>query len=172
MLFKVSAPKEDWIFEPRPFWRTADFKSSTTRPREGYIPDNLVYVGGFDEINIHLFPRVRRVRVWLTEATRPVAAATGLSFGSEHRAVILIAEPDRASVEHFTPTIYSFLEDGFEPVPSNEFICRKPVRAVAQETITLAEAIQRWQIVVQYVDDLDELIARLRAQDLAFNEQT
>ena len=62
-LYKVSAPQADNMFYPGAFWHTPDWESSTTRFREGYIRDEVLYAGDFDEVNIHLFPRVRTVRV-------------------------------------------------------------------------------------------------------------
>jgi hypothetical protein len=62
-LYKVSPPREDMVFRPSRFWRTADWQSSSTRPHNGYIMEDLLYAGDFDEVNIHLFPRVRTCRV-------------------------------------------------------------------------------------------------------------
>jgi len=36
LIYKVSPPRENLVFEPSVFYRTADFKSSSTRPKPGY----------------------------------------------------------------------------------------------------------------------------------------
>ncbi len=74
-LYKVSQPRSDLVFHPSTFWHTLDWESSTTRYRDDYIEDKVLYVGDFDEVNIHLFPRKRTVRVvQLMRTIRPLKA--------------------------------------------------------------------------------------------------
>ena len=105
-LFKVASPREDGMFYPSTFWRMRDWESSTTCRREGYIEDEVLFAGDFDEVNIHLFPRVRTVRVR------------------------------------------------------------------SAETISIAEAMKRWNVQACYVNSLDGLIERLTQEGIYFDEQT
>ena len=67
-LYKVTAPRKTKVFNPTKFYRTQDFWSSSPRPKPGYICDCLVYAGDFDEISIHLFPKIHRIRVRNSES--------------------------------------------------------------------------------------------------------
>lgn len=69
-LYKISQPRDDLMFYPSIFWHTPDWESSTTHAKEGYIRDTILYAGDFDEVNIHLFPRVRTIRVRARDAGR------------------------------------------------------------------------------------------------------
>ncbi len=62
-LYKVPPPCTGTLFLPSDFWCTADRESGSTRAREGYLKDAVLFAGDFDEVNIHIFPRVRTVRV-------------------------------------------------------------------------------------------------------------
>ena len=62
-LYKVAPPRVDMVFYPSQFWHTPDWESSSTREHDGYIREEVLYAGDFDEVNIHLFPRVKTVRV-------------------------------------------------------------------------------------------------------------
>jgi RimJ/RimL family protein N-acetyltransferase/aminoglycoside phosphotransferase len=70
LVYKVSPPRESRTFEPSVFYRTEDFKSSSTRPKPGYIRDTLLYAGDEREISIHMQTN-RRSDV----AFRPLTAA-------------------------------------------------------------------------------------------------
>jgi hypothetical protein len=48
----------------------------------------------------------------------------------------------------------------------------QPQQAVSAETISMAEALNRWNVQACYVDDLDALIARLNKDGIYFDEQT
>jgi hypothetical protein len=172
VLYKVSAPRAEAIFLPSRFWRTEDWSSSSTREKPGYIEDEVLYAAGFDEVNIHLFPPVRRVRVWTGPNTREFLADLAGSLPKICRAVIFLEDNARAQVEAFSPTIYHFDPGGFEPIPSNEYISREPQSAVACETISIGEALARWHIEVSYVKTLDGLVERLKRNDISFSEQT
>lgn len=172
MLYKVSAPRDDLWFEPRQFWRTADWKSSSDRPKEGYIQDRVLYAGDFDEVNIHLLPKVRRIRIWPQDRAWQVLQSLGIAAPPEVRAIIVAFERDRETILNFSPTINTFHRTDFEPVPSNEYISRVPRQAIAQETIPIQEAIARWKISVTFVDDLDSLMQQLQHHGVEFSEQT
>jgi hypothetical protein len=77
-LYKVSAPRTEMLFHPSSFWHTPDRESSTTRAREGYVRDEVLFAGDFDEVNIHLFPRS-------TASLRDGPAAPGLPLTVERR---------------------------------------------------------------------------------------
>ena len=148
------------------------YKSSSPRPKEGYVCDEVLYVGGFNEINIHLLPKVRRIRIWLTADHIDLLRSTSLHFDRAKEALIITEETNRISVESFSPTVFTFNEEGFEYIPSNEYIARSPKTAVHKETITMSEAIARWNIELVYVDDLDAVISELRSLNIPFSEQT
>jgi RimJ/RimL family protein N-acetyltransferase/aminoglycoside phosphotransferase (APT) family kinase protein len=54
LVYKVSPPRKNLTFDPSVFYRTEDFKSSSTRPKPGYIRDTLLYAGDEREISIHM----------------------------------------------------------------------------------------------------------------------
>ena len=89
MLYKVTLPREDHQFFPSKFWRTEDWSSSSNRPHDGYIEDEVLYVGDFAEVNIHLFPKVRRLRFWRTEATEAFMHDFSFAFTDGSKAVIV-----------------------------------------------------------------------------------
>ncbi len=76
-LYKVSTPRSDLVIQPSTFWHTSDWESSTTRFRDGYIEDKVLYVGDFDEVNIHLFPGVRTVRIRAIDSDHSVLEGCG-----------------------------------------------------------------------------------------------
>jgi hypothetical protein len=82
VIYKVSPPRENLVFEPSVFYRTAEFRSSSTRSKPGYIQDTLLYAGDERDISLHLFPNIYRVRVWLDEAKRQHKAACALRSGA------------------------------------------------------------------------------------------
>jgi hypothetical protein len=163
LLFKVTEPGRGDRFEPRPFWRTDDWSMSDDHPHEGLVEDRVLYAAEFDEVNIHLLPRVWRLRVWLDspERSRRVREC-GFDWPSGARAVLFVAESDRAEVESFAPTVFAFDRAGFERTPSNEFIARVAQTAVSKETLSITDALARWQVEVLYVPDPAALAAQLR----------
>ena len=134
--------------------------------------DEILYVGGFNEINIHLLPKVRRIRIWLIAEHIDLLRSTSLNIDRDKEALIITEENNRISVESFSPTVFTFNEEGFEYVPSNEYITRSPKTAIHKETITMSEAIVRWNIDLVYVDDLDAIISEIRSLNIPFSEQT
>jgi hypothetical protein len=171
-LYKVSAPRGTLAFQLSTFWRTPDWESSTTRCREGYIKDQLLYAGDFDEVSIHLFPRVRTVRVRSVDGDGPSLRGLGFECATGRSAHIFIQEFCRQEVESFHPTIFRFSADGFVRVRRGEHVSRKPQRAISVETVPMGEAINRWNIEVCYVNDLDVLIDRLCQARIYYDEQT
>ena len=171
-LYKVSAPRTDKLFYPSPFWHTPDWESSTTRHREGYIKDDVLFAGDFDEVTIHLFPRVRTVRVRSVDADVSALSDLGVRCTPEKSAYVFVHHSRRQDVEAFHPTIFKFREDGFVRVRKGEYISWRPQQAVSAETISMAEALNRWNVEACYVDDLDTLIERLNQDGIYFDEQT
>jgi len=173
LLYKVASPRPDWTFYPRPFWRLPDWSSSTEDETEGYVEDSVLYVAAFDEVNIHLLPKVWRLRVWLDNPKRSERLrALGYMWAEGSRAVIFAQERDREAVESFSPTVFAFSRDGFESTPSNEFISREPRVALSCETISLREAKDRWSFELVYVDDIKSLAESLRSAGVDHQIQT
>jgi hypothetical protein len=171
-LYKVSAPRAEMEFHPSPFWRSADWESSTTRPRADYIRECVLYAGDFDEINIHLFPRVRTIRVRAVDADASRLRGLGLGCTPGRTSYIFVAQSRRQQVESFRPTIFTFAASGFTRVRKGEYVSWEPRRAISSETVSLPDAIVRWNIEACYVADLDELKALLSRDAIYFDEQT
>lgn len=171
-LYKVSSPKSNLTFHPKVFWRTEDWSSSSSRPRDGYIEDLVLYAGDFDEISMHLFPKIWRLRVRLEERVGAMLRELGYEWEEGSKALIFIKNEDAGEVENFCPTIFMFTREGFEPVPSNEYISRSPRTAVASETVSMAEAIMRWGIKIHFVSDAQALVSSLDDRGIEFSTQT
>lgn len=171
-LYKVAPPRDELIFYPSRFYRTSDWESSTTRPRDGYIEDQVLYAGDFDEVNIHLFPRVRTLRVRSVDADARRLAALGLRCSPAKTAYIFIHESCRPAVASFRPTIFRFDADGFVRVRRGEYVARAPQCAIAVETLDMADTVARWNVEPCYVENLDHVIDRLRRAGIYFDEQT
>lgn len=171
-LFKVSPPRQDMTFRPTKFWRTQDWSSSTTRARDGYIEDEVLFAGDFDEVSIHLFPRVRIVRVRVRDAEASALAVLGPARRSGARAHIFAPRARAAEVEGFRPTVYRFARTGFSCVRNGEYVSRQPQQAISCETFAMPEALARWNIDATLVDDLDEVIGTLSVAGVHFDEQT
>lgn len=173
LLFKVAPPREDPTFHPQSFWRSEDWSSSTHRPRKGYVEDRVLYAGEFDEVNIHLLPKVWRLRVRLDHEGRAQRLrALGHDWPEGSRAVIFALEADRARIESFAPTIFTFARAGFEQVPSREWVAREPQRALRSETILFGEARRRWVFELLFVPDGDALAQGLREASIDHQIQT
>lgn len=172
-LYKVSEPREDWTFEPRPFWRAQDWSFSDDHPRDGLVEDCVLYAAEFDEINIHLLPRVWRLRVWLDdEEICARLKRLGFSWAEGSRAVIFAREADRRSIEAFSPTVFTFDRSGFEQTPTNEFVSREPRTAISAERILLQEAQERWRFDVVYVAEPETLVKTLQSRGVDHQIQT
>jgi hypothetical protein len=172
-LYKVSAPRDDWTFHPRPFWRSEDWSSSDDHPREDHVRDCVLYAGTFDEVNIHLFPKVWRLRVWLDSDTRAERLRNlGYNWSDNSCAVIFAEHGDREVIESFEPTVFTFDGDGFELTPSNEHISREPRTAVSCETLSFREARERWAFELLYVDSIKALAESFRSAGIDHQIQT
>jgi hypothetical protein len=164
LLYKVSAPRDDLIFLPRAFWRSADWSVSDDKPHADLIEDSLLFAGRFDVVNLHLLPNVWRLRVWLDDEAR-VERLAGLGYHavSGAKALVFARETDRAVIESFTPTVFAFDPSGFERTPSDEFVSRQPQKALSARTLSLGDAMREWAFEVVYVSDAAELEASLRS---------
>ena len=172
LIYKVSPLQESLLFNPSVFYRTADFKSSSTRPKPGYIQDTLLYAGDEREISLHLLPSIYRVRVWLDDANRQRLVDLGFAPHSDKQVAIFVNEADQATISDFTPTVYSFDDADFERTPSNEFITRKPVRAIGTETLTMPEILRRWKIQVMAVPRVEDTEECLRQAGVECSSQS
>lgn len=173
LLYKVSAPRDDWTFEPRPFWRAEDWSFSDDHERDGLLEDCVLYAADFNEINVHLLPHVWRLRVWLDDEER-CARLKGLGFfwTAGSRALIFALEADQGSIESFSPTVFAFERSGFEQAPTNEFVSREPRTAISAETVSWQDALRRWQFDVIYVTDPDALVEMLQYAGVDHQIQT
>jgi hypothetical protein len=173
LLYKVAAPREDWTFHPRTFWRTEDWSSSSDEEREDHVQDAVLYAGTFDEVNIHLFPKVWRLRVWLDSEKRNARLRELVySWADGSRAAIFAQHADRDAIESFEPTVFAFERDGFERTPSNEHVAREPRTATSCETIPFREAVARWSFELIYVDDIKALAETFRSAGVDHQIQT
>src|SRR4029078_13594915 len=134
-LYKVCSPRADMTFYPSKFWRTEDWESSSTRPRQGYIEDTVLFAGAFAEVNIHLFPRVRTVRVRSVDAGPSRLKSLGLDCSRGVTAHIFAARSRKPEIESFCPTIFKFRPQGFIRVRKGEYVSWQPRAAISSETI-------------------------------------
>jgi RimJ/RimL family protein N-acetyltransferase/GNAT superfamily N-acetyltransferase len=171
-IYKVSAPRKNLTFEPSVFYRTVDFKSSSTRPKPGYIPDTLLYAGDEREISIHLFPDIDRLRVWLDDENRQRLTTLGFATEPGKQVAIFVNETDQPQIPDFKPTVYRFEATAFERTPSNEFVSRKPVKAIGVEQFTMPVVLQRWKIQMVAVPDVHECEKRLQEAGIECAMQT
>jgi hypothetical protein len=172
-LYKVSKPRTDMVFEPSRFWRAPDWSFSDEHEHAGFVEDCVLFAGEFDEVNIHLLPKVWRLRVWLDDENRlERLRKLGYSWSSGSRAIIFALESDRDAIETFSPTIFSFDRSGFELTPSNEYISRTPQAAVSTETIPFYEAVLRWQFEMVFVKDAKSLEQAFRSNHIDHQIQT
>jgi hypothetical protein len=172
-LYKVAPPRKDLLFEPRAFWRTQDWSSSDDDPRDGYIQEHVLYAGAFDEVNIHLLPKVWRLRVWLDDEDRCARLrALGFEWLEVARAAIFVHEKDRSKVEEFAPTVFAFEREGFEEVPTREWVSREPRRAIDSVTLAFAEVRSRWDFQIFDIPDGEALTSSLRLNHIDHQIQT
>ncbi len=171
-LYKVSSPRSDLMFYPSTFWHTPDWESSTTRYRDAYIEEKVLYVGDFDEVNIHLFPRVRTVRIRAIDAGHSVLQGCGLQCSPGKTAYIFCATSRKKEVESFRPTIFKFNSGGFTNVRKGEYVSWKPQKAISCETISILDAMKKWTVQACYVPNVDALIANITGEGIYFDEQT
>ena len=105
MLYKVAAPRDTMVFEPSRFWRTEDWSKSSTRSKPGYIEDCVLYAAEFDEVNIHLLPPIRRLRVWRVAEVERALETLGHKPSLDARAILFANKDERGAIENFSPTI-------------------------------------------------------------------
>lgn len=171
-LYKVSPPRSDMIFRPNRFWRTQDWQSSSTRQKEGYIEDEVLFVGDFDEVNIHLFPRVHTVRVRGVDVDASRLRSLGLSCTPGATAHVFVPQSRRKEVEAFRPTVFKFDRHGFTWVRNGEYVSRTPKVAISSQTLLMGEALVRWNTEACYVEELTSVIRALSNGGIYFDEQT
>lgn len=146
LLYKVTAPRKSKLFNPTRFYRTPDFRSSSTNPKPGYITDCLLYVGDFEEISIHLFPKIHRIRVRNAEASKLKLVSLGFETDPSKKFYIFAHRKDQRQIMEFEATVYAFEGSHFMKTPSNEYISRHPVEAISSESYTMSEILRRWCI--------------------------
>ncbi|GDY13874.1 hypothetical protein LBMAG53_27520 [Planctomycetota bacterium] len=140
--------------------------------KPGYIYDELLYAGDFDEVNIHLLPNIKRIRLWNTDDVFQKLTSVSIYPDHQVKAVMITDETHRDLVYHFSPTVHYFNDDGFEYVPSNEWISREPRTPIKSEVITMNEAITRWNIEIHFVDNYELLKLELTKCGIQYCEQT
>ena len=172
MLYKVSRARTDNIFEPIKFWRSPDWSISTRVPQASYILEEVLYAGDFNDVNIHLLPKVPRLRIWLSDRVVNELQKLDIVVESHYTALIIARISDWETIENFCPTINYFDEAGFEITPSQEYISRTPQTAIKVETISIFEAIVRWNIELYFVEDYDGLKLSLKSAGIRYSEQT
>ncbi len=173
LLYKVTKPRDDWTFQPQRFWITEDWSFSSEYERTDLREESVLYVGSFEEVNIHLLPKVWRLRVWLDSDERCARLKNlGFSWAGGSQALIFALEADRNLIESFSPTIFTFDRAGFEQIPTNEFVSREPRTALSAETMPFADVLRRWQFDVIYVTDADALVKTLRSARIDHQIQT
>jgi hypothetical protein len=96
----------------------------------------------------------------------------GVRCTTERTAHVFVHHSRRQEVESFCPTIFKFHADGFVRVRKGEYISRRPQQAISAETMSMGEALNRWNVEACYVDDLEALIQRLNQAGIYFDEQT
>ena len=171
-LYKVSAPRESLVFHPTRFYRTEDFRSSSRRPKPGYIADRLLYAGDFDEISIHLFPKIHRIRVRNSEESRGELSILGFETDAARRCYIFVNREDETRIAEFEANVYVFEVRHFTKTPSNEYISREPVEAVGSESYTMPEILHRWSIQLIPVDSVCALSGILTDAGVVYSYQT
>lgn len=171
-LYKVSAPRESMLFEPTRFYRTEDFRSSSRRSRPGYIPDCLLYAGDFEEISIHLFPKIHRIRVRNSEESRGGLSILGFETDPARRCYIFVNREDETRIKEFEANVYIFEDRHFTKTPSNEYVSREPVEAVGSESYAMPEILKRWSIQLIPVDSVRTLSRILADAGIVYSYQT
>ena len=171
-LYKVSAPRESMVFTPTRFYRTEDFRSSSRRSRPGYIPDCLLYAGDFEEISIHLFPNIHRIRVRNSEESRGALSILGFETDPARRCYIFVNREDETRIKEFEANVYIFEDRHFTKTPSNEYISREPVKAIGSEVYAMSEILKKWSIQLIPVDSVRELSMILADAGIVYSYQT
>ncbi|MDE3000064.1 MAG: hypothetical protein OXU79_13390 [Gemmatimonadota bacterium] len=160
------------MFKPTRFYRTEDFRSSSRRPKPGYVPDCLLYAGDFDEISIHLFPKIHRIRVRNAEESRRKLSILGFETDADKRCYIFANREAETQIMEFEASVYIFDDCHFTKTPSNEYISREPVEAIGSESYTMQEILRSWRIQLIPVDSVPELSGFLTDAGVAYSYQT
>ena len=171
-LYKVTAPRKTKVFNPTKFYRTQDFWSSSPRPKPGYICDCLVYAGDFDEISIHLFPKIHRIRVRNSEISRNELSILGIETDPGKRCFIFVNRGDETQIKEFVANVYIFEYRHFTKTPSNEYISREPVEAIGSEVYAMPEILRLWGIQLITVDSVPDLSRILTDAGVVYSYQT
>ena len=170
-LYKVSAPRESMVFSPTRFYRTEDFRSSSRRSKPGYIPDCLLYAGDFEEISIHLFPKIHRIRVRNSEESRGELSILGFETDAARRCCIFVNREEETRIVEFEANVYVFEARHFTKTPSNEYISREPVEAIDSEVYAMPEILKRWSIQLIPVDSVCALSRILADAGVVYSYQ-
>ena len=168
----MTPPRDSNVFHPTRFYRTRDFSSSTKRPKPGYIPDRLLYVGDFDEISIHLFPRIHRIRVRNAECSRHKLDSLGFETNPDMNCFVFVNSKDQKQIMEFHANVYVFEERHFFKVPSNEYVSRQPVEAIGSESYAMPEILRRWRMQLFWVPSVPELSRVLTDAGIVYSYQT
>ena len=171
-LYKVTAPRKSRVFNPTKFYRTQDFWSSSPRPKPGYICDCLVYAGDFDEISIHLLPKIHRIRVRNSEAARRKLLCLGIETDPDKKCYIFVNTEDKRQIIEFVANVYIFEDRHFTKTPSNEYISREPVEAIGSEVYAMPEILRLWGIQLITVDSVPDLSRILTDAGVVYSYQT
>ena len=171
-LYKVAAPRESMVFKPTKFYRTEDFRSSSRRSKPGYIPDCLLYAGDFEEISIHLFPKIHRIRVRNSEESRGEPSILGFETDPASRCYIFVNRDDERQIKEFEANVYIFEDRHFIKTSSNEYISREPVEAIGSEVYAMSEILRRWSIQLIPVDSVRALSRILADAGVVYSYQT
>ncbi len=172
LLYKVTPRRDSNVFHPTRFYRTRDFSSSTRRPQPGYIPDRLLYVGDFDEISIHLFPGIHRIRVRNSVSARRKLKSLGFETDPDKNCFIFVNSEDKGQIMEFQANVYVFEKRHFFKVPSNEYVSRQPVEAIGSESYAMPEIIRRWRMQLIWVPSVAELSGTLTDAAIIYSYQT
>ena len=141
-------------------------------PHENYILEEVLYAGDFNDVNLHLLPNVPRLRIWLSDRVVNDLKKLDIIVDSQYTALIVASISDWETISSFKPTINYFDEAGFELTPSQEYISRTPQTAIQVETISIFEAVDRWNIELYFVEDYDDLKLSLDSIGIKYSEQT
>ena len=173
LLYKVHPPKKDLLFYPSTFYRNANFKSSSNNSKEGFLKDNLLYVGDIDEINIHLFPKCRRLRVVVNNNNIGFLHNIGVFPEKDIKAVIW-CNAIKEEILEFKATVYKFDSKHFEKTESNEYISRIPVAAIGFEEYDMQTIISNWKLNVLFTsnNEIDSILFQLKNSNIPYSEQT
>jgi hypothetical protein len=87
-------------------------------------------------------------------------------------AYVFVEERHRAEVEALRPTIFEFKAAGFSRVRRGEYVSRRAQVAVASETLSMPQALERWNVSARYVDCRNDVTRVLSEAGVYFEVQT